>query len=283
MAIFAIGDVQGCFDELQALLELVNFRSGEDMLWFTGDLVNRGPQSLQVLRYVKNLGDSAVTVLGNHDLHLLAVAYSQAKLRKDDSLNDILQAHDREDLLTWLRHRPLLHSDARLGAYLIHAGLPPQWDIEQAKQYALEVESVLRGDEFVEYLSTMYGNKPSRWKTSLSGWSRIRFITNCFTRLRYVDNEGKLSLEAKGPIGSQPPQCMPWFQHPKRQTRDSLIVFGHWSTLGFYEKDSVIALDTGCLWGGKLTAVRLDADPLARGLAQIPCRGKREPKKRYKE
>ena len=280
MAIYAIGDVQGCYDELMALLDLIHFNPGVDTLWFTGDIVNRGPKSLEVMRFVKGLDNSAVVVLGNHDLHLLAIACGHSKLRKDDTLKEILKAEDRDDLLNWLRARPLLHFDANLGIHLIHAGVPPQWTISQAQQYAMEVESILRSERFSKYFENMYGNKPVRWKTTLTGWDRMRFITNCFTRLRYVDSGGKLCLGAKGPIGSQPQSCLPWFQHPARQTKEGLFVFGHWSTLGYYQHDGVIALDTGCLWGGKLSAVRLDTGTAVREPVQVPCAPGREIKKR---
>lgn len=282
MALYAIGDVQGCYEELMLLLEQIRFDPADDRLWFTGDIVNRGPKSLEVLRFVRSLGDQAVTVLGNHDLHLLAIACGHSKLRKDDTLRDILKAPDRDDLLRWLRYRPLLHHDSSLGMDLIHAGLPPQWTVTQAREYAQEVESVLRSERFGKYFENMYGNKPVRWKASLTGWERFRFITNCFTRLRYVDSGGKLCLGAKGPIGSQPESNLPWFRHPARQSKEARFIFGHWSTLGYYQGDGVIALDTGCLWGGKLSAVRLDADAVARELVQVPCLQGRAPKKRYK-
>lgn len=282
MAIYAIGDVQGCYDELMALLDRIGFNPTADHLWFTGDIVNRGPKSLEVLRFVKSLGDSAVTVLGNHDLHLLAIACGHSKLRKDDTLKEILKADDRDDLLCWLRTRPLMHHDSNLGIHLIHAGLPPQWTASQAGEYAAEVESILRSERYGKYFENMYGNKPTRWKSSLSGWDRMRFITNCFTRLRFVDSAGKLCLGAKGPPGSQPDSCLPWFQHPARQSQEAQFVFGHWSTLGFYQQNGIIALDTGCLWGGKLSAVRLDTDSAAYELIQVPCTHGRDPKKRYK-
>lgn len=279
MAIYAIGDVQGCYDELMALLDLIRFNPGSDTLWFTGDVVNRGPKSLAVLRLVKSLGERAVTVLGNHDLHLLAIASGHSKLRKDDTLKEVLKSEDSEELLTWLRNRPLLHHDANLGIYLLHAGLPPQWTMEQAAQCAMEVESILRGERHIKYFENMYGNKPVRWKPSLAGWDRMRFITNCFTRLRYVDNDGRLCLGAKGPIGSQPASCIPWFQHPERQSKDFVCVFGHWSTLGFYHNNGVMALDSGCLWGGALTAVRLDPGAAAWEPIQVPCKSARQPKR----
>jgi bis(5'-nucleosyl)-tetraphosphatase (symmetrical) len=282
MALYAIGDVQGCYDELMTLLEVIQFNAATDTLWFTGDIVNRGPKSLEMLRFVKGLGEKAVTVLGNHDLHLLAVACGHSKLRKDDTLKSILTADDRDELLLWLRTRPVLHRDADLGIYLLHAGLPPQWTMEQVEQHAMELEDMLRGVRYEKYFQNMYGNKPARWKSSLSGWDRLRFITNCFSRLRYVDTDGRLVLGAKGPMGSQPKQCIPWFQHPARCTKEAVIVFGHWSTLGFYHSDGVIALDSGCLWGGKLTAVRLDNPAGVIEPIQVSCSAARKPNSRNK-
>ena len=274
MAIYAIGDIQGCFDELQALLAMCHFDPATDRLWFTGDLVNRGPDSLAVLRFVHGLGDSAVTVLGNHDLHLLAVAEGLGKLHKPDTLQAILKAPDRDELLHWLRHRPLLHHDARLNTALLHAGLPPQWDLREARAYSAEVEAVLHGNDYREFFAHMYGDKPRRWAMDLAGWERLRFIVNCFTRLRFCRIGGELCLKAKGEPGTQPAGCVPWFQVPGRRSTQTRIVFGHWSTLGLYHGDNVLALDTGCLWGGLLTAARLD------GEAQIiscDCSGYRRP------
>ena len=274
MAIYAIGDVQGCYDELQALLEKINFDPLRDYLWFTGDLVNRGPKSLQVLRFVKDLGTRAVTVLGNHDLHLLSIANGYGELRTDDTLDEILQAPDRDELLTWLRHQPLLHRDEQAGYALIHAGLPPQWTVLQAQVHAREVESVLRGEQHREFFGHMYGNLPDHWDEALTKWDQLRFIVNCFTRLRYLTSRGKLCLNAKGPIGTQPSGCLPWFSLPERRSREERILFGHWSTLGYCARDNVIALDSGCLWGGTLSAVNLDepGSPI-----QLKCSGARRP------
>ncbi len=278
MAIYAIGDVQGCYDELMALLDQIDFDAEKDHLWFTGDLVNRGPKSLDVLRYVKGLAERAITVLGNHDLHLLAVAQGSSELRKDDTLDEVLAAADRDDLLDWLRHCPLLYHNKEWNYTLVHAGLPPQWDLKQAKACARELEDTLRGAEFKPFLDNMYGNKPKRWKPSLMGWERLRYITNSLTRLRYVDTSGALSLKAKGPPGTQPPDCVPWFQAPKRKWTETTVVFGHWSTLPYMADHNVIGLDTGCLWGGELTAVRLD---VAKGLpvlrSSVSCQGQRAP------
>lgn len=260
MAVFAIGDVQGCFEELQRLLKRIDFDSQEDSLWFTGDLVNRGPRSLEVLRFVKGLGNRAVCVLGNHDLHLLAVAAGTAKIRQGDTLDAVLAAPDRNELLVWLRQLPLLHYDKTLGYTMVHAGLPPQWDLSLAQSCARELESVLRGGRYREFFQHMYGNDPRRWSSELAGAERLRFIVNCFTRLRYCDAAGNLDLKAKGSPGSQPLGYLPWYEVPGRKSADLHILFGHWSTLGEVRDRNVLALDTGCVWGGRLTALRLDGD-----------------------
>ena len=259
MAMFAIGDVQGCHDELQRLLERIRFDHTEDRLWFTGDLVNRGPRSLETLRFVKSLGERAVCVLGNHDLHLLAVAAGTAERRRNDTLDDVLAAHDRDELLDWLRRRSMLHHDQGLGYTLVHAGLPPQWDLELASTCARELEAVLRGDA-TEFFRHMYGNEPRRWSPELRGMDRLRFIVNCFTRVRYCSADGDLDLKAKGAPGSQPEGYLPWYAVPGRKSAGLHILFGHWSTLGEVEGHEVYNLDTGCVWGGRLTALRLDGD-----------------------
>lgn len=261
MAVYAIGDIQGCYDELRKLLDLLAFEPGRDRLWFVGDLVNRGPKSLEVLRFVKGLGGSAISVLGNHDLHLLALAAGNTKHKDADSLDPVLKAPDRDELMHWLRHLPLLHSDNALGFHMLHAGLPPQWDMATASACARELEAALQGDEHLAFLLDMYGNKPKKWSPALKGIDRLRFITNCFTRLRYCDQAGNLRLKEKGPPGSQKAGLIPWFEHPQRASRDARIVFGHWSTLGYHIANNTWALDTGCLWGGALTALRLDTTP----------------------
>lgn len=271
MGVYAIGDIQGCFAELNALLKIIGFKADTDQLWFTGDLVNRGPDSLQVLRFVKQLGDRAVTVLGNHDLHLLAMdarkdlaagkglAAGKDRWRDNHTLHQILAAPDREELLDWLRSRPLLYHDRVLGFTLVHAGLPPQWDLTKAQACAHEVETVLRGSDYHGYFAQMYGDEPNHWHDALSGWGRLRLVTNCFTRLRYCDKMGRLEFKHKGPPGSQADGYLPWFQVPGRLSQSMDIVFGHWATLGLISKDGTHALDTGCVWGGCLTALRLDA------------------------
>lgn len=259
MPTYAIGDVQGCYTEMMRLLDHVCFDPAHDRLWLVGDVVNRGPDSLPVLRYIRSLGDSAVMVLGNHDLHLLAIASSTAARRsKDASLFQVLDAPEAAELLDWLRCQPLLHHDADLGFTMIHAGLPPQWDLVMAQACAREVEQVLRGEEYAAFFAHMYGDEPALWSGQLSGWERLRFITNCLTRLRYCDQQGRLALQPKGAPGTQPESLWPWFDLPDRRSRDMRIVFGHWSTLGCHFDDGVFALDSGCLWGGHLTALRLE-------------------------
>jgi bis(5'-nucleosyl)-tetraphosphatase (symmetrical) len=258
MALFAVGDVQGCDAELEALLKSLRFSPDRDRIWFAGDLVNRGPDSLKVLRRVRDLGDAATTVLGNHDLHLLAVAFGEARLRSDDTLDEILAAPDRDLLLEWLLHRPLLHEDRVLNLCLLHAGLPPNWDIAAVRNCAREFEQALRLDP-KKLFRQMYGDKPDRWDDALSGAERLRFIVNCFTRLRYLDPQGRLVLGAKGvPKKSQRDSIIPWFDAPNALWRGQRMVFGHWSTLGFFQNADVISLDTGCVWGGSLTGLRLD-------------------------
>ncbi|MDY6942862.1 MAG: symmetrical bis(5'-nucleosyl)-tetraphosphatase [Pseudomonadota bacterium] len=277
MAVYAIGDIQGCFDELQALLDRVTFDPSVDRIWLTGDLVNRGPQSLETLRFVKALGDSAITVLGNHDLHLLALDQGFGGDKENPTLRPILDAPDRAELMTWLRYRPLLHHDAELGFTMVHAGLPPAWDLPTAMACAAEVERVLRSDGAPKFLRKMYGNKPKQWRSDLSGTSRLRYITNAFTRMRFVDPNGRLDLRYKGAPGTQPSELVPWFQIPNRRSRDLKIVFGHWSTLGTVDAPGVYALDTGCLWGGELTALRLDSDTSPPPATCIRCQAKQPP------
>lgn len=263
MATYAIGDVQGCYDELISLLDRLQFDQAKDRLWFTGDLVNRGPRSLDVLRLVKSLKDTAVTVLGNHDLHLLALAASNnPRLRKRDTLEQVFTAPDRDDLIDWLRRRPLIHHDMQLGFTLIHAGLPPSWRLQDALDCAAEVETVLQSEAGSDFLATMYGNKPDHWSMNLRGDERLRFIVNCFTRMRYLHPDGRLDLDQKGPLGSQPDPLVPWYALPQRATQTERIIFGHWSTLRMSPEQMrqyrVFPLDTGCLWGGMLTAMALE-------------------------
>ena len=274
MAVYAIGDIQGCYDELQSLLELIHFNPLHDQLWFAGDLVNRGPKSLETLRFIKDLGDRAACVLGNHDLHLIATAYGHPLDNDDHTLDAILCAPDRDELIDWLRQQPLLHHDDTLGYTMIHAGLPPQWDLALAQQCAHEVETMLRGDNITDFIEHMYGNKPRRWSDDLSSWKRLRFIVNCLTRLRFCDDQGRLKLKYKGSPGSQPPEYHPWFEMPERKSRGLNIVFGHWSTLGKRSDAGIFPLDTACLWGGELTALRIDTAPQ---WFRLPCTGHQAP------
>jgi bis(5'-nucleosyl)-tetraphosphatase (symmetrical) len=270
MPCYAIGDVQGCYDELERLLERIRFDPARDRLWLVGDLVNRGPRSLDVLRKVKSLGNAAVTVLGNHDLHLLAAALSPARpLKPKDTLGEVLAAPDRDELLAWLRGRPLLHHDASLGYTMIHAGLPPQWDLHKAQSCAREVELALsQEDSAIELFAHMYGDQPDLWTEELTGLERLRFITNCLTRLRFCRADGRIELKHKGRIDQAPPDLLPWFRAPQRRSQNMRIVCGHWSALGYYDGDGVLSIDTGCVWGSELCAVRLDraAAPMF-----VPC------------
>ena len=260
MALYAIGDVQGCDRALAALLERLDFSSRRDRLWFVGDLVNRGPDSLGVLRRIRGLGESAIVVLGNHDLHCLAVAFGQARERPGDTLSALLEARDRRTLLDWLLARPLIHPDPARGWILVHAGLAPQWTIPTAIGCAREVEQALQGAPERTFAG-MYGDGPDRWDERLEGPARARFTVNCLTRLRVVDAEGRLVLRAKeAPGESRRRGWIPWFESPARAWRGSRIVFGHWSTLGFHRNADVVGLDTGCVWGGRLSALRIDVE-----------------------
>ena len=255
MAIYAIGDIQGCFDDLLNLLDVIQFDQQTDQLWFAGDLVNRGPKSLETLRFVKSLGPSAISVLGNHDLHLLAIANNRRKHKKKDSLDQILEADDCDELLNWLRHRPLFHYNDDF--CLLHAGLPPQWGFSKTKKMARKAEKVLQGPDYLSFLNEMYGDKPDIWNSKLKGMSKIRFIVNCFTRIRYCDARGRLDFKHKDALGSQPKYLYPWFKVPDRKSENMKIIFGHWSSLGYYQGDNCYGIDTGCIWGGKLTAIKL--------------------------
>ncbi len=266
MAIYAVGDVQGCHAELVQMLDQIAFDPAEDKLWLVGDLVNRGPGSLEVLRLVKSLGDSAITVLGNHDLHLLAVAEGAAELNDIDTLDEILNAPDREELLHWLRNQRLLH--AQDGYVLVHAGLLPQWSVAQAANLAREVEAALRSDDYATFLARMYGNAPHQWDDELNGYKRLRVIVNAFTRMRICTQEGEMEFKFKGEVEHIPAGYMPWFDVPKRASRDATVIVGHWSALGLLLRKNVIALDTGCLWGGPMSAIRLED----RRLFQVNCK-----------
>lgn len=301
MAVYAIGDVQGCYDELIKLLDRINFDPAVDQVWLAGDLVNRGPKSADVLRFAMSLGHDVVkVVLGNHDLHLLANAAGVVEHQhRMDTMESVLDAADREQLVTWLRHQPLFHHDSELGFSMVHAGLPPQWSIADACERAKEVETILQSEQWRDFFQHMYGNKPKQWSAKLAGWDRLRFITNCFTRLRYCYRDGSLALKFKGApkenpsslviekngslwetvqsylslsIGEKskvkiakekdkPRKQYPWFEAPNRTSVNDRIVFGHWSTLGTGQYGNVFSLDSGAVWGEKLTAVRIDIEP----------------------
>lgn len=270
MATYAIGDIQGCYDELMALLEKLDFNENEDKLWIAGDVVNRGPKSLDVLRFLKNLPKPPKIVLGNHDLHLLAVACGATREKPKDTLHKILKAKDSEEILHWLRHQPLLHHHARLGYVMVHAGLAPQWDLTLAKKCATELENILQSSDHVEFFHHMYGNDPGCWSEELTGWPRLRFIANCFTRMRFCDLSGHLNLAVKSKIGSQPENLVPWFKFPNRANQSLKIIFGHWAALmGQTDEPNVYPLDTGCVWGNALTAMRLEDEKRI----ILPCKG----------
>jgi bis(5'-nucleosyl)-tetraphosphatase (symmetrical) len=282
MATYAIGDVQGCFDELKQLLVLINFNSDCDQLLFCGDLVNRGPKSLKTLRFIKALENNAITVLGNHDLHLLATVYDHKKPGKKDTINPILQADDCNQLMDWLRHQHLIFHDKDMDITLLHAGLHPGWSIKKALKLATEVEDILRSNNHINFYRQMYGDKPFIWDNSLTGWQRYRFITNMLTRLRYCDSEGKPALGAKGAPGTQASHLYPWYEVPNRKSINDTIIFGHWSTLPHAGQSSVnnaYAIDSGCLWGGKLTAMRIDVRPFQ--YTQLQCPGAQKPPMKY--
>jgi len=254
---YAIGDVQGCVEELRALLARLKFSADRDRLWFVGDLVNRGPDSLATLRLVRDLGDNAVVVLGNHDLHLLAVAYGAQRRRRSDTLEAVLAAPDRDALIEWLLLRPLAHLEA--SDLMVHAGVVPQWTAARTVALAAEVSSALRRDPRALF-ERMYGDEPDRWDERLVGAERRRFIINVLTRLRLCTSDGRVDISIKGPPPPPPSPLRPWFEHPQRASRDVRVVFGHWSALGLVERPLVLGLDSGCVWGGALTGADLDAD-----------------------
>jgi bis(5'-nucleosyl)-tetraphosphatase (symmetrical) len=273
MATYAIGDVQGCFTELKTLLGAIGFDRGRDRLWFVGDLVNRGPASLETLRFVRDLGERAVTVLGNHDLHLLALAHGFATARKDDTLEKVLAASDSEELLAWLRRLPLIHVAA--GHVLVHAGLLPQWDIAKAESLAAEAEAGLRGPGHRDFLATLYGSRPDRWREDLQGPDRTRVIVNAMTRMRFCTTGGVMEFQTQGETANAPPGYLPWFDVPGRKSAGSTVICGHWSALGLRITANLLALDSGCVWGGKLTAIRLED----RRQFQVPCAANAAPVK----
>jgi bis(5'-nucleosyl)-tetraphosphatase (symmetrical) len=265
MSTYAIGDIQGCQARANDLIDKIRSRTSQARLLFAGDAVNRGPESLAMLRQIRALGDSAEMVLGNHDLHLLAVSIGIRKPGRSDTISEILAAPDCDELLDWLRHRPLALMEQ--GYLLVHAGVLPQWTAQQALELAHEVETVLRGPNWGDFLRSMYGNEPARWDDKLTGMDRLRCIVNAMTRLRFCSADGTMDFHAKEGLEDAPPGFMPWFDVPERRSANTTIVCGHWSTLGLVLRPDLIALDTGCVWGGKLTAVCLED----RTVLQVDC------------
>ena len=267
MATYAIGDVQGCFDELKALLKKCGYSKTKDRLWFVGDLVNRGPKSREVLRFVRDLGERAVVVLGNHDLHLITQYEGFERRRKDDTFGDVLEADDAKELIDWLRVRPMMHVADEYA--MVHAGLLPKWSITKAVGLAREVEAALRATDYREFLKHMYGSKPEEWSESLQDWDRLRVIVNAMTRMRFCTRRGKMEFHAKG--AKPPPGYLPWYE--TRPAKEAPIVFGHWSQLGLRVDPRATCLDSGCVWGGSLSALRLED----RALYQVGCAGYQAP------
>jgi bis(5'-nucleosyl)-tetraphosphatase (symmetrical) len=268
MATYAIGDVQGCYDELQQLLAKVSFDKSSDRLWFVGDLVNRGPKSLEVLRFVRDLADRAVVVLGNHDLHLVAQHEGVERAHASDTFGDVLESPDAAELVAWLRRRRMMHAEGSCA--MVHAGLLPQWSIEKALSLAREVERALAGPGYRDFLEHMYGAEPDRWDDALSGWDRLRVIVNAMTRMRFCDRTGRMDLEGKG---TRPrPGFLRWYE-TRPPAEPCTLVFGHWSQLGLVLERAVVGLDSGCVWGGALSALRLED----RALYQVACPGYQTP------
>jgi len=271
---FLVGDIQGCAGAFEELLAETGFSPSRDRLYVLGDLVNRGPDSLGVLRRLRELGDSAQCVLGNHDWHLLAVAAGVRPRHRSDTLDDILDAPDRDAWLDWLRHRPMaIHAQ---GWLMLHAGVVPQWDLATTLRLAADLEAALRDSPPREFLGAMFGNEPLRWKKSLSGVARLRFTLNAMTRIRFVTEDGKLEFATKDGAAAAPPGYHAWFDAPGRRSADTPIAFGHWSTLGLLDRPDVLCLDTGCVWGGRLSAARIDGG--RREIVQVECRAARRPK-----
>lgn len=257
MSTYVIGDIQGCYASLQKLLAACAFDPAQDVVWLVGDLVNRGPGSLETLRFVRDLGASAKVVLGNHDLYLLMVAYGVAPKRsKDDTLQAILEAPDRELLLTWLRQQPLCHAER--GFCMVHAGLLPAWSVPDALAFSEEVRTALQGENFADVLAGLWGSEPDFWSPLLTGAARLRAIVNVMTRMRFCYPDGRLNFKAKGPLEKAPKELVPWFDLPDRRFGDHILLVGHWSALGFRVMNGLISVDTGCLWGGKLSAFCLE-------------------------
>jgi bis(5'-nucleosyl)-tetraphosphatase (symmetrical) len=262
MAQYAIGDLQGCYDPFRRLLDEIGFDPAKDRLWLVGDLVNRGPKSRKTLKFVRSLGDSAITVLGNHDLHLLALAHDvKFKKKHFNSLYKILGREDCDELLDWLRHQPLAHFDRDLNTLMVHAGIPPQWTVKKTLKRAKEVEVMLRSHAYDAFLEEIYGDLPNKWSGKLAGFERLRFIVNALTRMRMINAKGQIDFSHTGPPDKAAKGLVPWFEMPDARWRDARVVFGHWSALGLIVRDDLIAVDTGCVWGRQLTAVKLTKKP----------------------
>jgi bis(5'-nucleosyl)-tetraphosphatase (symmetrical) len=270
---YLIGDLQGCCDALERLLQRLDFSPSRDRLWLLGDLVNRGPASLATLRRLQGLGSAATCLLGNHDLHLLAVAHGVRPAHRSDTLQPLLQAPDRDTLLDWLRQQRLAVFEA--GWLMVHAGVVPQWSRDDTLAAAAEVEAVLRGPALPDFLRAMYGNEPARWSADLAGHDRLRFTVNVLTRLRFCAADGTMDFKTKDGAGAAPAGFLPWFDVPGRRTADTPVAFGHWSTLGLLNQPMLLGLDTGCIWGGQLTAARVDGT--AREIIQVDCEQAQRP------
>ncbi len=274
MTLYAIGDIQGCAQAFTSLLSAVSFKPGRDHLWLVGDLVNRGPDSLDVLREVISLGESATVVLGNHDLHLLATAAGVRKPVTGDTFQAVLAAPDAANIVDWIRDKPLIFHDAARRRLLVHAGLPPAWTVSEAVAYGGEISDLLRGRGWTGALARMYGDEPRSWPADRTGEDRVRYIINALTRMRYCDAQGDLDFEHTGPPGTQPANLVPWFDHPGRRNRDAHIVFGHWASLGLLRRADLTALDSGCVWGGSLTALPIEpaGEPIAVACSEVVSR-----------
>ena len=259
MTAYAIGDIQGCYKNFMCVLEQVDFNPKYDTLWVAGDMVNRGPENLATLKYLISLGDRVKTVLGNHDLHLLATAFNTRDMKPSDTFDDILNSREFDDIIAWLRHQPLLTVSPSPEFVMVHAGIPPIWSLEEAQERAREVEQILRSHQISDFLDHMYGNEPDTWSDELTGFERLRTITNYFTRMRFCDPNGKLEFTATAGAEQGPEGFLPWYAYPNRKTKEHRLIFGHWAGIeGHTNTPNVHALDTGCVWGRKITLLNLE-------------------------
>lgn len=280
MSTYLIGDLQGCDSALARLLEKVSFSPSRDTLYLLGDLVNRGPASVEVLRRCMALGSAAKPLLGNHDLHLLASAYGVRKAGRRDTLHSILNAPDRDALLHWVSQQPLsryLENSQGQSVLMVHAGVLPQWSLQETQQLADEVHQVVKSEQLPDFLAQMYGNWPNQWSAKLQGADRLRVIVNALTRIRFCTADGVMDFESSESAESAPAGLMPWFECPDRKTASNTIAFGHWSTLGLLNRPHLMALDTGCVWGGCLTAIELGSDFMERTVHQVHCEQAQQP------